>query len=73
MMDFWVGLGLNLIVLIIGAVWAINKIKTQIAVLTESINNLNKTLVELRKWVGQIDEKVDEQGKDIAVLKVITK
>lgn len=65
-MDLWVGLGLNLVVLAVGAVWAIGKIKAQIAVLTESINNLNTTLIELRKWVGQIDEKVDSQGERLA-------
>lgn len=75
-MEIWVAIAaliLNLIGLVIGAVWVIGKINAQSAVLANSIDNLNTTLIELRKWVGQIDEKVDEQGRDIAVLKEKTK
>jgi predicted PurR-regulated permease PerM len=63
-----VGLGLNLIVLIVGVVWVIGKINTQAAVLAEAVNNLNTTLLSLKKWVGKIDEKVDSHGERLATV-----
>ena len=70
-MEIWVGIAallVNLIVLIVGVVWVIGKITAQSAANTEAVNNLNTTLVELRKWVGQIDDKVDSHGERLATV-----
>ena len=70
-MELWVaiaGLAANALALIVMGVWVIGKINAQAAVLAEAINNLNTTLVELRKWVGQIDEKVDSHGERLATV-----
>lgn len=70
-MEIWVAIAaliVNMIVLIVGTVWVISKITAQSAANTEAVNNLNTTLVELRKWVGQIDEKVDSHGERLATV-----
>ena len=70
-MEIWVAIAalvLNMIVLIVGTVWVISKITAQSTANTLALENLNTTLVELRKWVGQIDEKVDSHGERLATV-----
>jgi len=70
-MEIWVAIAalvLNMIVLIVGTVWVISKITAQSTANTLALENLNTTLVELRKWVGQIDEKVDSHGERLATI-----
>jgi len=62
------GFAVNVIVLIIGAVWMIGKINTQTAVLIEAVNNLNETTKSTREWLGSVDKKVDDHDVRVAVL-----
>jgi hypothetical protein len=75
-MELWVaiaGLTANAVALIVMGVWVIGKINAQAAVLAEALSNLNKSLVEQRKWTSKIDEKVDTHDSKIAVLEEKTK
>ena len=57
--------------MIVGLVWAISKIQTTTAVLTQTIGNLDKTITKLEKAIERVEDKLNEHGERIAVLEKI--
>jgi len=60
-----VGLLIEAAVLVVGAVWAVGKINTQVAVFSETIRALRDAVDELRSVVKLTDTRVDRHDVKI--------
>lgn len=63
-----IGVAVNVVVLLVGAVWAVGKISGQAAVLTNTIEHLDRTIIELKGAIDKLDGKVEEHERRLAVV-----
>jgi len=68
----FVALVIELVTVMIAAVWAVSKIKTTTEVLSETMKHLRSSIEKLDLLVERIDEKVDAHGERIAALESST-
>lgn len=61
-----IGLLLNAAVIVVGAVWAIGKINTQVAVFSETIRALRDVVTDLQRVVIDTDKRVDRHEVELA-------
>jgi len=57
--------------MIVGLVWAISKIQTTTAVLTQTIGSLDRTITKLEKAIERVEDKLNEHGERIAALEKV--
>ena len=57
--------------MIVGLVWAISKIQTTTAVLTQTIGSLDRTITKLEKAIERVEDKLIEHGERIAALEKV--
>jgi uncharacterized protein YoxC len=63
-----VGIIINLVVLVAGAVWVVGKIQTATEKLGLSIGHLEESIEGLNKWLTEVDHKVDKHSERLATL-----
>lgn len=65
-----ISLVINFIMIIIGGVWAVSRIKntadTTATTLASSINHLAENISKLESWLEKVDGKVEAQGLRMA-------
>ena len=57
--------------MIVGLVWAISKIQTTTAVLTQTIGSLDRTITKLEKAIERVEDKLIDHGERIAALEKV--
>ena len=61
----------QIIGMIVGLVWAISKIQTTTAVLTQTIGSLDRTITKLEKAIERVEDKLIDHGERIAALEKV--